>query len=428
MNTNRHESKTPELRFPEFDGEWVEKRLGDISTWKSGGTPSKDRPEFWDGHIPWISASSMHKYEIDDSEFKLSELGLRNGSRLTEQGTLLLLVRGSMLYNRIPLGIAQRDVAFNQDVKAIDAGSETNVFLLPWFQAKEHLLLSMVTGTGIGAGKLETSELKSLIVGLPVIDEQKKIAAFLSAVDGRIEGLEKKRELLTVYKKGLMQKLFNQSLRFSDDTGQPFPDWVERSFASLYSFESTNSFSRDMLSYDVGSVKNIHYGDIHTKFSSQFSIESELVPFVDPAVDLRKIREGQYLQEGDLVIADASEDYADIGKGIEVFSLNGEKAIAGLHTIHARRKMTEEVAVGFGAFLMQSESVRLSIMRVAQGTKVLGLSAKKFGEILIQLPSLAEQQKIADCLSALDRKIGQVEAQVSQTRTFKQGLLQRMFV
>ena len=208
----------------------------------------------------------------------------------------------------------------------------------------------------------------------------------------------------------------------------PFPDWEQRSFASLYDFESTNSYSRAMLNYESGSVKNIHYGDIHTKFKTLFLIENEKVPFIDPSIDLSRVRESQYLQEGDLVIADASEDYADIGKSIEVICLGGIKTVAGLHTILARRKSIDEMFIGFVAYLMQSEGVRLSIMRVAQGTKVLGLSSKKFGAIQVGIPHLEEQRKIANCLSALDRKIGQVEAQVSQTRELKQGLLQKMFV
>jgi type I restriction enzyme S subunit len=175
-------------------------------------------------------------------------------------------------------------------------------------------------------------------------------------------------------------------------------------------------------------VKNIHYGDIHTKFKAQFFIGDEEVPFVDPAIDLSRVRESQYLQEGDLVIADASEDYADIGKSIEVVNLSGARAVAGLHTILARRKNADELATGFAAYLMQSEDMRLNIKRVAQGTKVLGLAPTRLGEIKMRLPHFEEQKKIADCLSALDRKIYLVEAQVLRTREFKRGLLQKMFV
>lgn len=230
------------------------------------------------------------------------------------------------------------------------------------------------------------------------------------------------------YKKGLMQQLFSQTIRFINDNGKPFPDWEETTFGSLYDFKTTNSYSRDMLSYESGSVKNIHYGDIHTKFKALFFIEEENVPYIDPSIDLSKLKEDQYLQEGDLVIADASEDYADIGKSIEIIRLGKTKAVAGLHALQARKKPGSEIAVGFAAYLMQSRSMRLQIMRVAQGTKVLGLSSTFLSAVKMKMPKPEEQEKIAKCLSALDRKIESVEAQVLRAQEFKRGLLQKMFV
>ena len=91
------------------------------------------------------------------------------------------------------------------------------------------------------------------------------------------------------------------------------------------------------MNYESGNVKNIHYGDIHTKFPTILSISGNKdVPFINNDIDLSKYKDDQYLQEGDLIIADASEDYADIGKAIEVKDINEEKVLAGLHTILAR--------------------------------------------------------------------------------------------
>ena len=96
---------------------------------------------------------------------------------------------------------------------------------------------------------------------------------------------------------------------------QEFSDeWEIKLYNEIYSFYSTNSFSRDNLNYVKGKVKNIHYGDIHTKFSTLFDLTKERVPFINEKVDILKIKEENYCKEGDLLIADASEDYADIGK------------------------------------------------------------------------------------------------------------------
>ena len=281
-----------------------------------------------------------------------------------------------------------------------------------------------------GAGRNRTLGQKGfdmLKVVVPAFPEQRKIANFLTAVDGRIGQLVQKKALLVDYKKGVMQQLFTQAIRFKDDHGNDFPDWEEMRYDSVYSFKNTNSYSRDLLIYEAGEVRNIHYGDIHTKFKSNFVLQDELVPFIKPDVELKRISDDCYLREGDLVIADASEDYKDVGKCIEVRDLNGERTLAGLHTFIARPKKAA-MASGFGGYLMQAREVRLKIMTIAQGTKVLGISKTQLCKVLLPIPSPDEQTKLVDFLSAIDRKIESVATQITDTQTFKRGLLQQMFV
>lgn len=264
-------------------------------------------------------------------------------------------------------------------------------------------------------------------VAFPTLPEQRKIADFLTVVDRRIGQLIQKKALLEDYKNGVMQQLFTQAIRFKDDHGNDYPDWEEKRYDAVYTFKNTNSYSRDLLSYEDGEVRNIHYGDIHTKFKSNFVLKDELVPFIKPEVELKRISDDCYLRKGDLVIADASEDYNDIGKCIEIRDLDGEPTLAGLHTFIARPQKGE-VAPGFGGYLMQCREVRLKVMTIAQGTKVLGISKTKLCNVLLPIPHPAEQTKIADFLSALDRKIESVATQITETQTFKRGLLQQMFV
>jgi type I restriction enzyme S subunit len=163
-------------------------RLGEITEWASGGTPPKVDAKYWGGTIPWISASSMYGNRYSDSELKLTEAGLARGSRLAEAGTVLLLVRGSILHQRVPVGIATRSVAFNQDVKAIKAKEGLSPwFLLYWFLGKERNLLELVDFTGIGAGKFDTKQLQELPVNLPTLSEQEQIVAVIKALDDKIE-------------------------------------------------------------------------------------------------------------------------------------------------------------------------------------------------------------------------------------------------
>ncbi|MBK7370906.1 MAG: restriction endonuclease subunit S [Saprospiraceae bacterium] len=153
----------------------------------------------------------------------------------------------------------------------------------------------------------------------------------------------------------------------------------------------------------------------------------EVVPYVNPNVDLSKLKDENYCQEGDLVIADASEDYADIGKSIELIKLNNEKVVAGLHTFLARPNKTK-MYIGFSGYLVQAPYVRKQVMTIAQGTKVLSLSPGRLGKVKLEIPCVEEQQKIANYLSTIDTKIESVANQITQTQAFKKGLLQGMFV
>lgn len=168
---------------------WKTYKLGEITKWLSGGTPNKDRNEFWNGTIPWISANSMHTVRIKNSDLKITENGLKNGSKIAPKNSILLLVRGSALHNRIPFGIAMQEVAFNQDVKAIipDENLVNPWFLLAWFFSKTDFLLKSVEFTGIGAGKFDTIKLQNLTINLPSLEEQERIANFAKSLDDKIE-------------------------------------------------------------------------------------------------------------------------------------------------------------------------------------------------------------------------------------------------
>ncbi len=198
---------TPNLRFPEFEGEWEIVSLGEIAKFESGGTPAKNEASYWNGEIPWISASSMHDTFVDDSELRVTTAAIGNGTRIAKKGTLLILVRGSMLFNRVPLCLALRDVAFNQDVKALILKKGINsLFLLSQLVSFKSRI--PVNRTGIGAGKIDTEDLKALELFIPSLPEQQKIADCLSALDALITAQTDQIAALQAHKKGLMQQLF----------------------------------------------------------------------------------------------------------------------------------------------------------------------------------------------------------------------------
>ena len=262
-------------------------------------------------------------------------------------------------------------------------------------------------------------------------DEQQKIADCLGSLDDLIASEDRKLDVLRQHKQGLMQRLFPQPgevqpiLRFPEFRGDP--TWSAPQLSDLYRFKRTNTLSRDKLNYETGTIRNIHYGDIHTKFKPLFRVDEEHVPYVNPAASANGFNDGTFCEEGDIVLADASEDLDDVGKAIEVFSLDGERVVAGTHTILATRRGKVPV-IGFGGQLFQSAAVRAGIKKEAQGAKVYGISANRISTIPIPIPpTVAEQQEIAKCFSELDTWIGAQLAKLDAFRTHKQGLLQQLF-
>ena len=204
-------------------------------------------------------------------------------------------------------------------------------------------------------------------------------------------------------------------------------EWESAPMEEMYAFKATNSLSRDKLNYEGGFVKNVHYGDIHTRFPALFNVREEYVPYVNVSEPIDNLSPDSYCVEGDMIIADASEDLEDIGKSIEIVRLHNERVLSGMHTILARQRECRLV-VGFGGHLFRSNSIREQIKKEAQGTKVLGISVRRISKINIFYPqNRDEQQKIADCLTSLDDRIRLETERLNALKDHKKGLMQQMF-
>lgn len=203
-------------------------------------------------------------------------------------------------------------------------------------------------------------------------------------------------------------------------------EWETKKLGDVMSFKVTNSFSREILNYEAGIVKNIHYGDIHTKFQTLFNITKEVVPFINEDINLGRIADENYCREGDIIFADASEDLNDVGKSIEILKLNNEKLLSGLHTLLARPK-ANYFQKGFNGYLFKSNTVRLKIQKEAQGSKVLSINAGRLSNIEITFPNILEQQKIAIFLSLIDFRIQTQNKIIEQLETLIQNCRNKIF-
>lgn len=203
-------------------------------------------------------------------------------------------------------------------------------------------------------------------------------------------------------------------------------EWKEYRLGDFLDFYSTNSLSRDCLNSEDGEVQNIHYGDIHMKFPTILDIQKYDLPFINSDIDISKIKDDSFCRDGDIVIADASENYDDIGKSIEVENISNNKVVAGLHTILCRdnKNMT---ANGFKGYMLSNEYIRKQIKVLAVGTKVLGISKTNLSTIKANMPSLQEQEKIANFLSKVDSIIEKQERKVEYWNSYKKGMMQKIF-
>ncbi len=411
--------RAPELRFSEFSGEWAEKKGSQLF--------ESSRAKGEEG-LPIYSVTLNNGLVPRDSLDRRMENDAANEDNLRAQS-------GDLVYNMMRMwqgavGLAETECMVSPAYIVLSGKKETDTKFFDYnFKRSRPLYDLWAYSYGLTNDRLrlyfkDFGQIKFWVPSKK--NEQQKIAAFLGSVDDKLNKLRRKRELLKTWKRGLMKKIFSQQLHFTQDDGGVFPDWEEKKIGAIYDWIKTNSLSREMLMARGGEVHNIHYGDIHIKYSVQFDQRTAGAPYIkDPgAGDV--ISEIEYCKMGDVVIADASEDYKDIGKAIEIVNVKPRSLVAGLHTYIARPK--GDFVSGFSGYLFQSEKLRKKIKRIAQGISVLGISKTNLEKLYVPQPSLAEQQKIANFFSSADKKIETVTRQIEQTETFKKGLLQKMFV
>ena len=403
----------PKLRFKEFDNDLKKEKIVDMTSWASGGTPAKNIEEYWKGTIPLISGASMHTRKIYESEANITNLGLKKGSKLAPKNSILILVRGSMLFKRIPIGITLKDVAFNQDVKSIIPKKPLIVdYLFQWFLSKENVIQNKVTSTGIGAGKLDTSELQGLEIYCPENNEQTKIASFLSAVDDKIAQLTQEHELLIQYKKGMMQQLFSQKLRFKADDGSGFEDWkIVKLKDILIDYKLGGNYSNSLRKTDFPLIKMGNLG--------RGSININKIEYITHGED---ISSDDAIQTNDLFFN--TRNTLDLVGKVAIW--RGELPTAYYNSNLMRLKFENNM---FMNYLLNEKSTLKKLKAIASGTtSVAAIYTKDLLKISLNIPSHIEQTKIANFLSAIDQKIDNVAAQIEQAKDWKKGLLQQMFV
>src|SRR5262252_8517817 len=190
--------------------EWRTVPLGQLVRFSSGGTPSREVPRFWNGDVPWLSAKDLKRFRLNDSIEKVTREGVKNGTRIIGAGSVLILVRGMTLLKDVPIGVTERAVAFNQDLKALIPNRDIDGHYLGFYlAANKFRLLTLVDRASHGVGRLPSDLLQSFEIELPGIEEQRKISDILLTWDRAIERADMRVTAESRLKRGLLERLLS---------------------------------------------------------------------------------------------------------------------------------------------------------------------------------------------------------------------------
>ncbi len=250
---------------------------------------------------------------------------------------------------------------------------------------------------------------------VPIINEQTKIANFFSLIDEKIEKQDQKVEGLEEMKKGLMQRIFNQDIRFKDDEGGEFPEWEEKKLGEIGTTYSGLS----------GKTKD-DFGNGNQRFITYMNVFSNIIaqPTGVELVNLKENEKQNAVKSGDILFTTSSETPEEVGMA----SLCQFGKVYLNSFCFGFRPTTNEFNSIFLAYLLRSENIRRKISILAQGSTRFNLSKNQLMKMRVPIPSISEQTKIANFLSTFDRKIEKEKEKLEYLKEMKKGLMQKMFV
>ena len=249
------------------------------------------------------------------------------------------------------------------------------------------------------------------------IEEQKSFAQVLTDIDRQLVLTEEMIAKKKAIKQGAMQELLTGKKRLSGF----IREWQHFVFGELFDFVPNNAFTRAQMS-ESGKVKNIHYGDILTKYGDYVNGSSDSIPYISKEVDLARFADRCYLQSGDIIMADTAEDET-VGKVLEVVNADCP-ILAGQHTLLCRPKV--RFAPKFLGYYLNAACYHDQLIPYIVGTKVSSVSKASVAQTELVVPDYEEQQAIAEILSDMDSEIEALEQKLAKYRQVKRGVMQQL--
>ena len=397
----------PQLRFPEFEGEWARSKIGNKC---DSIVPGRNKPKVFGGELPWLTTPDLNNKRIvfsSLSDLSISRDEAKNiGSKVVPKGAVLMSCVGDLGL----VSIAGCDLIINQQLHAfIPLEGMDKDFLSNCIITNQKYLDRVATKTAVPY--LNKDNCNSIPIIHPHFPEQQKIASFLTEVDKKIDLLQRKKYQLTAYKKGMMQKLFSQEIRFKDEDGKGFPEWEEKQLGEIAtkinSKNTDNSVSRVLTNSAInGVIDQSDYFDHDVANSENLG--------------------GYYvIGKGDFVYNPRVSVTAPVGP-IKRNNL-GKGVMSPLYTIF---RLMSENSDFLNCFFSSSLWHKYMKQVANYGARYdrMAISSNDFLKLPIPIPHPDEQQKIADYLTALDQKIELTDKKLAQAQSFKKGLLQQMFI
>lgn len=404
----------PKLRFKNDDGrefpEWEEKRLSDIAEKIQDGTHFS--PKLYEsGQYLYITSKNVKNGYLDlsttlyVSEQSHNEIYKRCD---VKQGDVLITKDGTI--GQVCVNPLRKPFSLLSSVAFIRTKERFNNYFL------YHLLLSsngqkeiIKSIAGQALQRITLTKLNNFSYFFPTLPEQIKIANFLTAIDEKITQLTQKNDLLKQYKKGVMQQIFSQKLRFKDDDGREFPEWEEKKIGELGRFIGGGT--------PTTQNKDFWNGNIPWISSSDLTEES-----------IFQIKASRFISEK--AISQSATKLVPKNSVLIVSRVGVGKVAIAKEDICTSQDFTNLVLSSgnpvFFGYLIKTLTNRL--LGFNQGTSIKGFVKSDLEVFEIFIPCFPEQTRIANFLTAIDDKIAQTQTQLEAVKQYKKGLLQQMFV
>jgi type I restriction enzyme S subunit len=404
---------TPKLRFKEFEGNWNKVKLFQIGSFKNG--INKDKNDFGYG-VPFINLMDVFgKNSISKNNFDLVNATQKEIENYSLQQGDILFIRSSVK----PEGVAETAVILEDLPNTVYSGfliryrmnKQVNLFYKKYCFSTENFRKQVLSLSTTSANtNINQESLNLLDLALPNLEEQTKIASFLSAVDEKIVQLTQKHELLSQYKQGMMQKLFSQQLRFKADDGSEFGEWSNKTIGDVANIKrgaSPRPINDSKWFDDSSSIGWVRISDVSK--SKKYLLQTEQY------LSTLGIQKSRLVPKGNLIMSICATIGKPIYTGFDVCIHDGFVVFSELQAIH-------EYAYYY------LEYIEKNWYQYGQPGTQVNLNSDIVSNEAFPFPCLEEQTKIANFLSAIDQKIDVVSEQLEQAKLWKKGLLQQMFV